>query len=146
MESKKKKQEKKKQAPPELIEKDYPFEVEDILGEKTENRRKLYLVKWKGYDHSHNTWEPKTSFAFPEKVLGLCKRSKQKKKIGEAADENGNVYKVESIVYHRNEKKRVMYYVKWLGYEHLENSWEPESAFPPEHKVLADYKLRHQIK
>jgi len=31
---------------------------EEILSEKFENRRKVYLVKWQGWDDRWNTWEP----------------------------------------------------------------------------------------
>ena len=40
---------------------DEEYEVEAILsskgGAKRGNKR-LYLIKWKGYDHQYNTWEP----------------------------------------------------------------------------------------
>jgi hypothetical protein len=36
-------------------EEDDEFEVEGIL----EQRGQRYLVKWKGYPHSENTWEPR---------------------------------------------------------------------------------------
>ena len=36
-------------------EEDDEFEVEQILGKQGQR----YLVKWKGYPHSENTWEPK---------------------------------------------------------------------------------------
>ena len=34
------------------------YEVEKILGQKTDNGIDYWLVKWKGYDHDSNTWEP----------------------------------------------------------------------------------------
>ena len=37
------------------------YEVERILKHKRVNGRPLYLIKWKGYDTSENTWEPITN-------------------------------------------------------------------------------------
>lgn len=37
------------------------FEVEEILQSKEENGVNLYLVKWKGYPHDSNTWEPESN-------------------------------------------------------------------------------------
>src|SRR6202041_2078405 len=47
--------------PPEAIEVEgYPeYEVEEILEEKKRGKGSSYLVKWKGYGHEENTWEPK---------------------------------------------------------------------------------------
>lgn len=38
------------------------FYVEDIIDHRRSNNRDEYLVKWHGYDSSHNTWEPVSSF------------------------------------------------------------------------------------
>lgn len=37
------------------------FEVENILDDKIEKRRKYYLIKWKGYDDNFNSWEKKSA-------------------------------------------------------------------------------------
>jgi dipeptidase len=34
------------------------FEVESILDSKVHYQKVKYLVKWKGYDHLHDSWEP----------------------------------------------------------------------------------------
>jgi hypothetical protein len=44
------------------------------LGRKTITE---YLVKWKGYDHDHNTWEPASNIMDPDLILDLEKRSTQ---------------------------------------------------------------------
>jgi hypothetical protein len=50
-------------APPALYVKDDHdyFEIEDVLDSKRENRRLYYLIKWKGFPDSENSWEPLTN-------------------------------------------------------------------------------------
>ena len=40
------------------VEDEPEFEVEAILAERQQGQQTEYLVKWKGYDHAENTWEP----------------------------------------------------------------------------------------
>ena len=47
------------QTKPMLIEPDEEYEVERILGKKIISGTAHYLIKWKGYDTSESTWEPK---------------------------------------------------------------------------------------
>src|SRR5487761_1316438 len=45
--------------PPDLVEGQPEWEVEDILDSRVRRRKTQYLVKWKGYLDAHNSWEPK---------------------------------------------------------------------------------------
>jgi Chromo (CHRromatin Organisation MOdifier) domain len=44
--------------------------VEDILGSRRHGRRKKlqYLLKWKGYSHAHDSWEPADQVHAPQLV------------------------------------------------------------------------------
>ena len=46
--------------PPELIEGEHEYEVEAIVNHRLYGKTKTlqYLLKWKGYPHADNTWEP----------------------------------------------------------------------------------------
>ena len=45
------------------------FEVEAIVAERSTDSGVEYLVKWKGYESSENTWEPKENLEEARKVL-----------------------------------------------------------------------------
>eukprot|EP01083_Nonionella_stella_P244687 851305_1 len=46
------------------------FEIESILGTKLDRRgKRLYLVKWRGFPNSENTWEPPENFGDNCEVL-----------------------------------------------------------------------------
>src|SRR5712671_1012399 len=48
------------QPPPDLVDEDPEYKVEAIINHRFfgQRRRLQYLIKWKGYPHSDNTWEP----------------------------------------------------------------------------------------
>jgi hypothetical protein len=65
----------KVQPPPPPIEIDHSleYEVERVLGHREVKRgkqiRKEFLVKWLGYEHEHNTWEPEKHLTHCEDLL-----------------------------------------------------------------------------
>jgi len=44
--------------PPDMIEGEEQYEVEAIRAHRWRNNKLQYLIKWKGYPESNNTWEP----------------------------------------------------------------------------------------
>src|SRR5487761_1336138 len=60
--------------PPDLVEGQPEWEVEDILDSRVRRRKTQYLVKWKGYSDAHNSWEPKEHLHAPELLSTYHKR------------------------------------------------------------------------
>mmetsp|Transcript_26808 Transcript_26808/g.47464 ORF Transcript_26808/g.47464 Transcript_26808/m.47464 type:complete len:155 (+) Transcript_26808:151-615(+) len=55
------------------------YEIERIIDIKRNNNKVLYLVKWKGYGLSHNSWEPASHFeAGLDELLQEFKKTKMK--------------------------------------------------------------------
>ena len=68
------------QPPPDLIGGEEEYEVESILNHQRYGRLRTlqYLIKWKGYPHSDNTWEPADQVHAPELTQAY-----QRKQAGE---------------------------------------------------------------
>ena len=56
------------QPPPELIDGEEEYEVEDIISDRKfgRSKKKQYLIKWKGYPHSENSWVNAKDLHAPE--------------------------------------------------------------------------------
>ena len=54
------------QPPPELIDGQEEFEVEEIIADRVHRRKQQYLVKWVGYPTSENSWVDKKDLHSPE--------------------------------------------------------------------------------
>src|SRR5712672_1903346 len=61
--------------PPDLIDGEEEYEVEAVLNHRMFGRRRQvqYLIKWKGYPHSDNTWEPSENVHADELVSAYHK-------------------------------------------------------------------------
>src|SRR5487761_1247260 len=62
--------------PPDLITGEAEYEVENIRSHRRHGKRRLlqYLLKWKGYPESDNTWEPADQIHAPELVKAYHRR------------------------------------------------------------------------
>src|SRR3984893_5784348 len=68
-------QERDKRPPPELIDDHEQYGVEEILKSRKRGCGIQYLVKWEGYPHEDNTWEPKKNPAkAPEAISDFHKK------------------------------------------------------------------------
>ena len=61
--------------PPDLIDEQEEFDVEEILDTRIRRKRREYLVKWKGYGSEDNTWEPEKNLEHsPLAIVNFHKR------------------------------------------------------------------------
>jgi hypothetical protein len=105
------------------------YDVEEIL-----SLQLWYLVQREGYGHGDNTWEP--GEILDPQVLWQFHVYRRRPatqvtpprpaqlKMTEQAPEN--CFDVENIL-----DVKVKYLVKWKGYGHKDNTWEPREHFPP---------------
>jgi hypothetical protein len=60
--------------PPELVDGEEEWIVEEILDSKVINRKLRYLVKWEGFGIEHNSWEPWDYIHAPELVTNFHRK------------------------------------------------------------------------
>ena len=72
------------QPPPDLVDGEEEFEVEQILNIKQigQGHKMHYLVKWKGYPPSNNSWELERNLKVDELIAKFKQSSKPKKTKG----------------------------------------------------------------
>ena len=62
-------QERDEHPPPELINDHEQYGVEEILKSRKHRQGIRYLVKWEGYPHEDNTWEPKKNLTRAQEAI-----------------------------------------------------------------------------
>ena len=63
--------------PPDLIEGQEQYEVEAIRAHRGNGTRRRYLIKWKGYPTSGNSWEPESNLRNTQTILKAYKKLHQ---------------------------------------------------------------------
>lgn len=130
------------------------FEVESIVDSKTVKGKTKFLIRWKGWEESDDTWEAEESLncpdlirAFKKKSKTAVKKAKGKGKKRRYADSDvdtdddddsdygksqkgnvgGRVYEVEKVLNARiNKHGKWEFFVMWKGWSPDHNNWEPE--------------------
>ena len=64
--------------PPEEIEGEEEYKVAEILSHRGSPGRRSYLVSWKGYSSTENTWEPERNLQHAQTIL---KEYKQRRNL-----------------------------------------------------------------
>ncbi|KAF8756857.1 hypothetical protein RHS01_03817 [Rhizoctonia solani] len=65
--------------PPETIEGEEEYEVEQIINSKKQRGKWFYLIKWKGYGPEDNSWEPEELLEHSQEEIQRFNRSRLKK-------------------------------------------------------------------
>ncbi|KAF8761978.1 hypothetical protein RHS01_00172 [Rhizoctonia solani] len=65
--------------PPETIEGEEEYEVEQIIDSKRQRGKWFYLIKWKGYGPEDNSWEPEELLKNSQEEIQRFNRSRLKK-------------------------------------------------------------------
>ena len=60
--------------PPDLVEQEPEYEVEAITNHRLRYHRRQYLIAWKGYPASENTWEPESALKNAQTILANYKK------------------------------------------------------------------------
>src|SRR6266481_5644391 len=79
--------------PPDLIEGEEEYEVEQIVAHRTFGRsqRLQYLIKWKGYPKSDNSWEPADQVHAPDLVKCYQSAAKNRSAIRSTAKDQSAI-------------------------------------------------------
>ncbi|QRW20941.1 Retrotransposable element Tf2 protein [Rhizoctonia solani] len=65
--------------PPETIEGEEEYEVEQIIDSKRQRGKWFYLIKWKGYGPEDNSWEPEELLEHSQEEIQRFNKSRLKK-------------------------------------------------------------------
>lgn len=109
--------------------------VDRILDRRIQGQYREYLVKWKDYNSSENSWVAQEDFVDQEMVEDY------ERHYEETASEKPQFayFLVEAILSHRGGLRCREYPVKWEGSPPSENSWVEDKDFSSMDMIL-DYE------
>ena len=67
-----------KRLSPRIIKEEEEWEIKDIIDSRTRNRVKEYLIHWKEYPNSEQTWELEKNLGNLKQVLNAYKRRQER--------------------------------------------------------------------
>ncbi|KAF8748753.1 hypothetical protein RHS01_10607 [Rhizoctonia solani] len=67
--------------PPETIEGEEEYEVEQIIDSKRQRGKWFYLIKWKGYGPEDNSWEPEELLEHSQEEIKRFNQARLKKAL-----------------------------------------------------------------
>ncbi|KAG4071257.1 hypothetical protein HA402_003961 [Bradysia odoriphaga] len=115
---------------------DEEYEVEDIVDHKIVRGKTSFLIRWKNYDASGDTWEPESSLSCPEIIAryrdehmkDVAVKPKKEKSTKPKKDKSEKEYEVQ-LIYDEKMVDGVKHYlVRWKGYKMDDDTWEPENS------------------
>ena len=101
------------------------LDVEKVLDEQKKKGKRQMYVKWKGFDDSHNSWEPLENVETSEVVRAYRKAQGETLQEGSEKEEEEE-YRPSKIHSHTMGQRRRLYLVQWQGFpDPKEFTWEP---------------------
>ena len=111
------------------------YAVEAILDKRVEQGAACYRVKWQGYPHEDNTWEPREHLhgaqqlirRFEKQAFRAARPPGPPRARAVVAPPAAAEWDVECVLGRRvSERGGAEYLVKWQGFPHEDSTWEPE--------------------
>ena len=136
--------------PPNLIKGEEEWEVEQILDECKQGQTQQYLIRWKGYSSTHDSWEPITGINAPDLISAFHKqrtRVKRVQKDRQGSKEGSNTAQLQRIVMSSpirppsscDSNERTAWYVEYRDIPHTYDTPSPphDSLYAIDHLPLA---------
>lgn len=60
------------------------LQVQEIVGVRTKGGKKDFLIRWKGFDESEDTWEPEENLDCPELIEAYLKEHKDEIEVAQS--------------------------------------------------------------